>query len=551
MSAIEIASWGGSLFAIGLLSSWGLLRLWYFGRIRRLQTQVQHSSGQALPGSDPRFLVGNLAEVYGSANRLSGYLSFHEKLGKIVQIFWLWKQQISVASYPMAHHILQSRASNYQKYPPNALLRRLFGSSVLTSHGEIWRRYRVLTQAALSPQRIPAFFEAMIAPVNTLMQTWEMELASENNTANNIASEGSVAVVKRDVYPDLMTLCLEMITPVAVGPGLGALKSQAFLDNIRRVIQCSTQPQYQFAAWWQHLPLAANRELAQAFAEIDEFLYGLIQAHRARPTAPESPTHLLDLWLQATVDEALPPLSDQEVRDNLLAIILNGHESAATCLALTLALLAQHPQVMAQAQTEVDQCLGSAPLSAERLQELPYLESVLQESLRLYPPMTGIQRVSIRPDRLEGWGIPEQQVIGIALMPLHRDPEFFGADAQAFRPERYAGHSTPSTDSTPEEPLRSGSGSRCPFSRLIHSGKTSAGIHWPLAFGDGPRRCLGEALAMAQMISVLALLLHRFEFRLAPGFAPAVELGKFGLFISMVPKDGVHLQIRLRHPQSL
>ncbi|MFQ3613970.1 MAG: cytochrome P450 [Cyanobacteriota bacterium] len=548
MSNHELLSWSGSLLGVGLLSSWGLLRLWYFSRIRRLQNQVQHSNGQPLPGRDPRFLVGNLTEVYGSANRLSGYLSFHENFGKIVQIFWLWKQQISVASYAMAHHILQARASHYQKYPPNALLRRLFGSSVLTSHGEIWRRYRVLTQAALSPQRIPVFFEAMIAPVDTLMQTWETELARES----------SVAVVERDVYPDLITLCLEMISTVAVGPGLGRLggKTQAFLDNIRLVIRCSTQPQYQFAPWWQHLPLAANRELAQAFAGIDEFLYGLIQAHRSQPTAqtaPESPTPLLDLLLQATesVDEALPPLSDPEIRDNLLAIILNGHESAATCLALTLALLAQHPEVMARAQAEVDRCLGSAPLSAERLQELPYLESVLQESLRLYPPMTGIQRVSVSSDQLEGWGIPEQQVIGIALMPLHRDPEFFGADPQSFRPERYAGNSTHSTDSTAKEPVRSSSGSRCPFSRLIHSGKTPTGIHWPLAFGDGPRRCLGEALAMTQMISVLALLLHRFEFRLAPGFAPEVELGKFGLFISMVPKDGVHLQIRLRDPHSL
>ncbi|MCJ2542818.1 hypothetical protein JX360_07845 [Synechococcus bigranulatus str. 'Rupite'] len=65
--------------------------------------------------------MGNLTEVYGSANRLSGYLSFHENFGKIVQIFWLWKQQISVASYAMAHHILQARASHYQKYHPNAL----------------------------------------------------------------------------------------------------------------------------------------------------------------------------------------------------------------------------------------------------------------------------------------------------------------------------------------------------------------------------------------------------------------------------------------------
>ncbi|MFQ3613728.1 MAG: hypothetical protein SNJ68_08445 [Cyanobacteriota bacterium] len=131
MSNHELLSWSGSLFAIGLLSSWGLLRLWYFSRIRHLQNQVQHSNGQPLPGRDPRFLVGNLTEVYGSANRLSVYLSFHENFGKIVQIFWLWKQQISVASY-------------YQKYPPNALLRRLFGSSVLTSHGEPCRRYRVL-----------------------------------------------------------------------------------------------------------------------------------------------------------------------------------------------------------------------------------------------------------------------------------------------------------------------------------------------------------------------------------------------------------------------
>lgn len=519
--------------AVGSGLTWKMARVWYFRRIERLQSQVRHRDGLSVPGGEPQFLFGHLPDIYRSHNRLAGYLSFHHRFGEFIQIFWLWKQQISVSSYPIAQQILQAHAANYQKYPPNALLKKLFGSSVLTSHGEDWRRYRLLTQAALAPQRLPDFSDRIVSCTKTLVQQWEAQIQT--------ASDGEIVT---DIYPDLTALCLDIIGAIALGDELGALQGEAahFLENIQLIITQSTLPQHQFAHWWRHVPLQSNRRLAQAFAEVDAFLENLIQARRTQGVASGEGKHLLDRLLHATqwAEESVTPLSDREVRDNLLAVILNGYESAATCLALTLDRLARHPEVTARAQMEVDRCFNLGPLQVERVGELPYLECVLQEALRLSPPMTGIQRVSVGADVLAGWSLPAQQVIGIALMPLHQDEARFGPDPQLFRPERYRHEDTSRNDLNRSK-------SQCPFRRVIRSGKQQNGIHWPLAFGDGPRRCVGEALAMVQMLTVLAFLLRHFEFSAVPEHETDVDLGKFGLFISMVPKTGVYLCLRQRH----
>ena len=261
------------------------------------------------------------------------------------------------------------------------------------------------------------------------------------------------------------------------------------------------------------------------------------------------------------VSTELDPLTKKEVRDNLLAIIVNGHQTVATTVAFSLYLLAKHPEQMGRVQAEVDQMMeqGQGQLTEAGVSQLNYLNCVLLEVLRFSPAVAGLQRISKERDVLETWSIPPKQVVGIALAPLHHDPNYYGAQPEQFYPERYLNPEfslhTNVYDCGDNNATRTYAQSKCPFSKLwmplkgginsvSHNNATS--IQRPLTFGDGARQCLGEHFAMYEMKVALATLLYHFDFQGASNFEAELELGKFGLFLSTFPKAGVEMVISPR-----
>ncbi|MEM9007961.1 MAG: cytochrome P450, partial [Cyanobacteria bacterium P01_F01_bin.86] len=364
-------------------------------------------------------------------------------------------------------------------------------------------------------------------------------------------------------------LFLDIVTQITVGQSVGALDSQAdgFLESLTYILKASTQPQHQFISWWRFLPLPQNHRLSQALKQVDDFLEQLITQHqntKAITKATEEPGQvtILDKLLQnatetgatetgaietsatetsaisSDIDTSKNPLTHAEIKDNLLAIIGNGYETVATTLTMTLQALAQHPSTLALARQEAQEVIERHhhQLTPEAVGELSYIESVLYESMRLYPAVAGLQRISRAPDILEGWSIPAQQVVGITLQPLHLDPEYYGKSPETFRPERYLTERLEATLAT----------SCCPFKRLIQlkqpSSKNQA-QQQPLTFGYGARQCLAKHLALYEMKVVLAMVLNDFYFELTSDTPTELELGKFGLFISAFPKTEIKMKV--------
>jgi cytochrome P450 len=479
-----------------------------------------------VPLQAPKLLVGNLAEVYQSDNRLAAYHRFHEQFGEIVQIFWMWRQQISVTNILMAQHILVTNQKNYRKFPPNQVIQKLYGSSVLTNHGNEWQRQRTLMQVIFSPQQMIGFHDIFVACSEKLASQWLAQLEVEGDS------------IRRDVYPDLIALFLDIIGQAALGTNFGVLRGGGddLVTSIRFILKQSTHPLYQFTSWWQRLPLPINHQLTSAFTTVDQFLYALIRQRRAAlQQGAAYSDNLLDLLLQSTesIEGDLLPLTDKEVRDNLLAIIVNGYETVATSVALTLDLLARHPEHLILVQAEVDQVFAEGSFTASTVKQLPYLRAVIVESLRLCPPMAGLQRISTKSDVLAGWSIPSEQVVGIPLRPLHFNASYYGEHPDQFRPQRYVESSLAKT-----ERISRG----CPLKGFLEPSDLNQ-TQLPLTFGDGARRCLGETFALHEMTVALSILLHQFTLAVKPGDEAVMELGKFGLFISMLPKEGVNLTI--------
>jgi cytochrome P450 len=522
------------MLVIGLtpLLGWLFIRHWYFRIVTHSQAKVRQKDGRIIPLSAPKLLVGNLAEVYQSDNRLAAYHRFHEQFGEIVQIFWMWRQQISVTNIQMAQRILVTNQKNYRKFPPNQIIQQLYGASVLTNHGQEWQRQRTLMQVIFAPQRVAGFHDIFVDCSEQLASRWLAQIEVEGDS------------LRRNIYPDLIDLFLDIIGQAALGINFGMLRGGGddLVASIQFILKQSTHPLYQFTAWWQRLPLPINQQLTNAFATVDQFLYGLIQQRReALQKGSAYSDNLLDLLLRSAepIEGDLLPLTDKEVRDNLLAIIVNGYETVATSVALSLDLLTRHPDQLIQVQAEVDQVFSEGSLTPSSLKQLPYLRAVIVESLRLCPPMAGLQRISTQSDVLESWEIPAEQVVGIPLRPLHLNASHYGEQPDQFRPQRYLESAQDKTETVSRG---------CPLRGFLDS---SANQHQlPLAFGDGARRCLGETFALHEMTIALAIFLHRFSFVVKLGDEAVMELGKFGLFISMLPKEGVNLIISDRKKAS-
>jgi cytochrome P450 len=207
-----------AVFSSGLLWLW--IRRWYGRLVMESRLQVCHADGRVVPGEPPQTLFGNLPAVYREPNRLAAYNGFHTRLGEIVQLFWMWRPQVSVSGYGMALRVLQSNQSNYRKQPPNAVLRRLFGSSVLSENGEGWKRHRGLMRDVFSARHVGDFHELFVAHAERLAAKWE----------GRISQAGGEAPF--DILPDLTAVSLDIIGAAALGSDFEAIegRADAFLE---------------------------------------------------------------------------------------------------------------------------------------------------------------------------------------------------------------------------------------------------------------------------------------------------------------------------------
>ena len=260
--------------------------------------------------------------------------------------------------------------------------------------------------------------------------------------------------------------------------------------------------------FWAGMPVKPSHR--RAIATMDEYLYGIIQARRtalATGAAEPDPSDLLSTLILA------PDMSDDLIRDQLLTMLIAGHDTSTALLAWTFYLLGMHPATLAEVQAEVDGVLGNqdAPPTAEQLNALTLLDQVLKESLRLYPPIhVGNRRATEEMD-ICGYRVPEGTRVMMSIYLAHRDKDHW-RDPDAFCPARFA------HDSEEKVP---------PFTYL--------------PFGGGPRNCIGAAFAQVEVRTALARLLQRFDFELLNGDQIHPHMGA-----TLEPHPGVQMCVQRR-----
>jgi cytochrome P450 len=205
-------------------------------------------------------------------------------------------------------------------------------------------------------------------------------------------------------------------------------------------------------------------------------------------------------------------MSDRQLRDEMVTLLLAGHETTAVALAFCFYLLALHPEVESRLTAELDEVLGGEPPTVEHIHRLRYTEWIIKETMRLYPPVPTVGREALSECEIGGYRIPKGAQVALVQWLTHRDPRWFGEDADQFRPERW------DDDLAKRIP-------RCAY--------------YP--FADGPRSCIGSQFAMMEAILILATVTSRFHLELAPGYVL-----KLISSVTLRPRGGIPMIVHER-----
>ncbi|MBE0699001.1 MAG: cytochrome P450, partial [Anaerolineaceae bacterium] len=209
--------------------------------------------------------------------------------------------------------------------------------------------------------------------------------------------------------------------------------------------------------------------------------------HRRSNPAVEGKDDLLAMLMEARDEDDNKGMTDRQLRDETLIMFAAGHETTANALAWAFYLLERHPAVLTKLRSEVASVLEGRAPTAEDLPRLVYTRMVIEEVLRLYPPLLTTNRQALKDDVVGGYTIPAGAVISISPYALQRDPRFW-KDPETFNPERFSKQET---------------GERPRFA------------YFP--FGGGPRLCIGKEFALYESTVVLAMAAQRFDWQLVPG----------------------------------
>jgi cytochrome P450 len=388
----------------------------------------------------------------------------------------------------LLHEMLVEKADKFKKGVILQRVRPLVGNGLLTSDGSFWKRQRKLAQPAFHAKRIQNYAEAMVELTQKMLTEWQ---------------PGSI----RNIDHDMMKLALTIVSRTLFGADLDAETSSGVKDAMTKALSAINN-QINTAtpapAW---LPTPNKLTLNHAIDELDQLLERTIGERRQ---SKEDKGDLLSMLMLATDDDG-NSMSDQQLRDEAMTIFLAGHETTANALTWTFYLLSQHPDVEAKVHAELDRVLGGRAPTLADLPQLTYLEQVLKESMRLYPPASGLSREPIEDVTLGEYHLPKGAFVIASMYSLHRNPRYF-PEPEQFDPERFS----------PENEAK--------LPKYAY-----------LPFGGGPRVCIGNMFAEMEARLVLATILNRYRLTLAPG-----QRVKPIQIVTIRPKYGMKMQVHAR-----
>jgi cytochrome P450 len=389
----------------------------------------------------------------------------------------------------LVKHVLQETHDKFDKQ--SVIYKRfanVFGTGLVVSEGAAWRRQRKLIQPHLGPKAVERYFEGMVDSLVRMLERWEVKRV-----------EGRVL----DVSLEMNRLTLEI-----AGRALFQDRFTERSDDIEHWTTeinrfCAKPPLPIIRSFW--FPSRRNFRMKRTLREFHQFMQEMIDRQRnAEPSGS-----LLDVLLNSKHEESGELMSDTEIRDEMLGMIIGGHETSSAALTWVWYELANHPEVAAKLRSELNMVLQGQPIRLEHLPRLKYTKMVIEETLRLHPPFWFENRNVTRDVELAGQTIPKGALVVFSRYSLHRHSCFW-KEPDRFFPERF----------DPDSPEN-------PRSRYAS-----------IPYGGGPRICIGIHFATMELIVALAMMAQRFQVQIDRSNRHAMSAK-----LTMTPSNGLRVTL--------
>ncbi len=452
--------------------------------VSAVQNHLQEGSGRPgkyrFPPGFQRNLLWFAFRRFRPANPIILFQHLAQEYGDIAHYKIGWNHILFLNHPDYIREILVVQNDNFTKERTVRRSKMLLGEGMITAEGAGHRAQRQVAQPAFHRQRIPEYANTMIQEAVRLREQWR---------------DGE----QRDIAIDMMHLTLNVVAKTLFATDLGDEVTE-LADAINRIMSL-----YNFlimlpaAEWLVHLRPPGLAAFLRARKRIDAVVYRMIEAHRRERSDAGS---LLDLMLAASPDRS--PAAEQSLRDQVITIFLAGYETVANALSWTWYLLSQNPECERRFHAEIDRELAGRQPTYSDVPRLSYVEMVMAESMRLYPPAWAMGRYARNDFQLGDFFLPAKTTVLLSQFIMHRDARYF-PDPLRFDPERFA----------PEAKAK-----RAKFT------------YFP--FGAGVRQCIGESFAWMEGALLLATLGQKWKLKLVPGHPVEPEP-----LITLRPKYGM------------
>ncbi|NBU98855.1 MAG: cytochrome P450 [Spirochaetia bacterium] len=435
------------------------------------------------PGPPGFFPSGKYAKIF-KKDPMELFMRINNDFGSTAS-FSIFGIRITTITNPSdVKYVLQENSSNYKKSITYNELKHILGQGLLTSEGSFWKRQRRISQPAFKKSMIEGFAVIVLEEIDKVLKSYENKRFT-------------------DISEDMMKITFTVVGKALFQKDLGEraeIIGNALETSLEMVLD-RIQTLFKFPLT---IPTPTNNKLNRAINTMKSVVDEIILERRKSGGGQGD---LMDFLMFTKDEETGETMTDSQIRDEVLTFLLAGHETTSNALSWTFYLLSLHPDIRNKVREEVYPVMRTG-LGYSSLENLPYTRNVIQEAMRLYPPIWIIERTPIKDDIIGGYKIPAGSVVSISINSLHKDKDYW-TNPEGFDPERF----------NPEN---------------------SAGRHGYsyLPFGGGPRICIGNHFAMMEATLILASIVHHYDLNLT-SLANVLR----NPVITLRPKNGIEMSL--------